>query len=897
MADMLFSSPRPSLSLWLVTATLLGTTLAAEPQYVAAKIGGKRFRVRDDRQPSLFTTDFGDCLGRSVIDVARFNAAYYKDNNTVLFHLGGHAALTNESIMMSIGVYAYGQTHFSLLFDPCKANIWSACPVEAHTPIEVAGIIPVSPADVSGIPDIALSIPDFEGEAILRIFSNSTQSEIACFAAQITNGNTFSHPVAVGSVLGVVTSIAVLSSFATVVYGDNIRLMRKHYAHSVSVLVVFAVWHHIFYSGALPMNWPSVLVAFRSNYAWAGGMIYSDHMQSTINTFVVSGKRNISRVHGTEIGVADTNPDERYNIDKRRDFPEAFIIPTWGDQDEKKTYDRRFMSTPVKQERMGASNGFKFHGQLVKPGLPLPGNYSGFAGTLAHERIPASSAFLTGFIWFLILITCVASSVVALKLILEGLSRMKLLKHNRLAMFRAHYLGFAAAAVLRTLFIGFFVMMFLTMSQFSYLASPEPVAIACVVFLTMLVGLGGLVGYACFYKLKVGDYVSEPDRLIVQKGKAFGFIPWYFFSRESRSPRSEDKTYVCSMRWWKTWTVLEEKSIHEDEDYTMKFGWLASRFRRTRWWFFVIWLVYEFIRACFHAGTAVKPMVQVLGLMAVEIIAFASMICLRPFEGQRSNVIVVYFLGFSKVSTVALSATFDAQFNLPRIPATVVGVLIIVIHGLLTIVTVIFVFVGAVTSYMSVMRNREEMRPKGWNSIRRKYFEHVDFRLLDLPRPSPIPPKPILERPQEPYFNVRAVKRLAKVEDEDIEFMQEICSDLSTTELLLSRQNTDGVRDPFLQRGRADSVQSQRSYSSLPRGARLHRASWSTHNLAQSYPAGRRRTMSNSMVYTPDGLNCPSSKALPRSDTQFGSLEDPARQPSPLTPDNSQPRTPSSAGR
>jgi len=77
----------------------------------------------DARKPSLYTGNFGDCLGDSLINVTRFDAAYYKDNQTVLFHLTGNSGLMNESMMMYIGVFAYGESRFDLTFNPCQANI------------------------------------------------------------------------------------------------------------------------------------------------------------------------------------------------------------------------------------------------------------------------------------------------------------------------------------------------------------------------------------------------------------------------------------------------------------------------------------------------------------------------------------------------------------------------------------------------------------------------------------------------------------------------------------------------------------------------------------------------------------------------------------------------------
>lgn len=60
---------------------------------------GKSIWLPDARKPALYTQDFGDCSGNSLINVTRFDAAYYKDNMTVLFHLEGNTNVANESLM------------------------------------------------------------------------------------------------------------------------------------------------------------------------------------------------------------------------------------------------------------------------------------------------------------------------------------------------------------------------------------------------------------------------------------------------------------------------------------------------------------------------------------------------------------------------------------------------------------------------------------------------------------------------------------------------------------------------------------------------------------------------------------------------------------------------------
>jgi hypothetical protein len=714
---------------------------------------------------------------------------------------------------------------------------------------------------VAGIPDLALSIPDFEGQAILRLFSNTTQAEIGCFAAQITNGNSFRQKIEVGTILGLFTSVAAFSSFATTVCGDNITEMRKHYAHSPSVMVVFAVWHHIYFSGALSMNWPNVLVAFWSNYAWAGGMIYSEHMQNTINDFIGSNKGNTSHVGAA--GTGENNPGLGGGYDIH-------------------TIYKRGLADPY--------SGFSYTGQPVKPGLPLPGNFSGFAGTLAQDRIPASNAFMTCLLWSLILIACVIASILVLKVTLEGLSKTQMIRRDRLSFFRAHFVRYTMHAVLRAAFIGFFMIAFVSMFQFSYLRSPGPVAVACAVFLLVVFGIGSAAGLACYCK---GKHAFEPDRLNIEKKKIWTAIPWLAILRQSEFPRSEDKTYIGSIPWWRLRTS-GTKSVHEDEIFIKSFGWLASRYRRTRWWFFAVWLVYEFIRASFLAGASGRPLVQVLGLLGVEVVAFLGTMYLRPFEGQRLNVVLIYLLGFSKVSTTALSAAFDTRYNLPRIPATVIGIIIIVIQGLLTIIVLVTIVVGAITSYFSITRSREQIRPRRWMPNRQRYFDRIDRQAPDNPQARSVRTKPVQEIEKGPYFSVNQVRRMPKVEDEDVEFLQEIHSN-SVSRLLDSDQILGGCQERPSQRNRSASNQSAISYSALPRAARLHRPSWSSQDFADARRAGRARTMSNTTTSSLHDGSHPMSRVLPRLDTQFAGDERVDRQPSPLSANVSRSSTPTSS--
>ena len=134
--------------LFLLTLTsAANVAVSGNTKYVQTTTdSGETVWLPDSRKPALYTQNFGDCLGSSLINVTRFDAAYYKDNMTVLFHLEGNTNVANESLMSAIpssegfsrilayiitvyiGVFAYGEARFDLTFNPCNAQIYRSVP-------------------------------------------------------------------------------------------------------------------------------------------------------------------------------------------------------------------------------------------------------------------------------------------------------------------------------------------------------------------------------------------------------------------------------------------------------------------------------------------------------------------------------------------------------------------------------------------------------------------------------------------------------------------------------------------------------------------------------------------------------------------------------------------------
>ncbi|KAI5917664.1 hypothetical protein F4810DRAFT_716261 [Camillea tinctor] len=868
------------LAIFAGVALMVPAICAQETVYInGTGLDGATRQLALDRTPALYTGNFGDCLGgQSLLNVTRFDVGLYYDNSTFLLHLDGTTNIRREDVILYISLNMYGDSTFNMTVNPCSsdANINSLCPLNASQPITAFASFTVNQQQVSDIPESAWEIPDLEGFARIQIFANSSETEIGCFQAVLENGHTFSQVRALSPVLGIFAAIAIVASFMTAAYGVSIPHMRAHYAHSLSVLVVFETYHSIFYSGALSLNWPSVLPAWWSNFAWAAGLVPVPAVVQSVDPFVgVSG--NASQAGGAGSTVLNNNGGLAQQI-YGRSIVSVFAGGLW----------KRFSGVAgdvanslPKRQAYNPSDPYDYNwdGSPVKPGMPLPGTWIGFAGELSQLNIPAPSAFTIGLIWLLVVIGLVIVVIVAFKFFLEGLVKVRLVKKHRFEFFRANWTRYLSLAIQRTLLIAFFSIMTLSMYQFSSHGAAGPTAIAAIVFVVFIIGIVGLALYAVQCRLHSGKFASGSDRILLQRGKLWGRIPWVVPMRASQLGEKELGEKPAASLPFVRWHFVDDDpsraNVHRDESYIRRFGWLSARYRLSRWWFFAFWLGYQFVRACFLGAATGNPLAQVFGLFVVDILALVIIAALKPFEGQRNTAIAVWLLGLAKIAVTGLSIAFLPDFNLDRLGATVIGLVIIIIQALLTVALFILIVLGAFSTWLSLSRNRENFSPSRLEGVRVRYYEHIEKRAagtLPLPKPmsqstpSTEPKRESTEQfpelPRQSHFSVNSIRRISKIGEEDEDDIAEIQPAPCRT--------TSPMRRP----DRTTSVSSQRSISSLPRAARGHRASWSSRDFTQ-FPTDMERAspaLKRRLSGGPQGLRPTNAVGLLQGDTSMSNL-------------------------
>ncbi|KAI5464313.1 hypothetical protein BGZ63DRAFT_351430 [Mariannaea sp. PMI_226] len=807
--------PSATLRFFLFVIAFLPTAFARETVYInGTGYDGVTRELDVSRRPDLYTGDFADCMnGQSLFNVTKFDTAYYRDNLTVLFHLDGSTNIRQESIMLHIQVDVYGENRFNTTYEPCAGGISSMCPIKAGVPIVAYAALNLTSDDAQGFPGMALNVPDLEGFARLRIFANSTQSEIGCFQAVLKNGQSFSQPKILGSIMGGLICLAVLASFATAIYGLQIPHMRMHYAHSFSLLVIFETFQSIFFLGALSVDWPSLLPAWWSNFAWTAGMFASDSMLSSLSSFTgISG-------NASQVGGAGSVPINNGGGLSQQIYGRSLASNTGSNTFPSSDSDT--LLSLARRDVYNASNPYDYNwaGKPRNPGMPLPGDFTGFAGTLSMVNVPQRDAFIIGLIWLLVALGGVALFVIASKILLDVLRKSNLLKTDGFDYFRSHWVGYMVSGLLRTLFIAFFAMMTLATFQFSLRGPAGPTAVAAIVFIIFL-GFACLATYACSLRLREGKYEVSPDTIRLEQGHLFKTVPFVAATRESKigeEEQAEKPRLFGTIPFFRLRFIdndANRPTTNQDSAYIKRFGWLSGRYRSARWWFFMAYLGYQFIRACFIGAGSQNPLAQVYGLFVVELLTLILIIKLKPFEGSRNTVVAAWLLSIAKIITTGISIAFLPSFNISRTAVTILGMIILVIQAFLALVVVILVVVGIFSTWMSLSRNREEF-PGYLDGLRVQYFEHIEARTGDMPA-HPKSPKP------EGTFNVRDVRRNSQFNG-----VEQFPSLPGSEDAVLHPMH------PLNTRSRANSAGSRRSVNSLPRTGRTHRASWSSKELAE----------------------------------------------------------------
>ncbi|EPX70832.1 Trp-like ion channel [Schizosaccharomyces octosporus yFS286] len=260
-----------------------------------------RIKKRPDNR--LYTAEYTSCMQDSLVSFDRFDATYYSRNLSIVLDIHGRSNL-DANVTFDIVVDAYGSQRARFTFDPCDMNLGNVCPIKKDSIIEAQGVLPISYQDVKMVPNLAWTIPDFEGFVKFRMYrtedlENSSINEaqsLACISASLKNGHTFQKRVILAlSIFSFCLAIVGFLGFCAIGMKHDLYMLRPVITNSMpSIQYIVDFLHCIVLTSAVGVEQPKILVSWSSNFAWIIGLIPDKKLKNSINSFLKhsGGDRN-----------------------------------------------------------------------------------------------------------------------------------------------------------------------------------------------------------------------------------------------------------------------------------------------------------------------------------------------------------------------------------------------------------------------------------------------------------------------------------------------------------------------------------------------------------------------------------------------------------------------------
>jgi hypothetical protein len=158
-------------------------------------------------------------------------------------------------------------------------------------------------------------------------------------------------------------------------------------------------------------------------------------------------------------------------------------------------------------------------------------------------------------------------------------------------------------------------------------------------------------------------------------------------------------------------------ALYSEEPHLSALGALYAANRQPRWFQFTIYLVASFIRSCFISFGHTHGLVQVIGLVVVELLIFGTIIVFRPGHTRGSDVLSL-FLSIVRISTTAALIPFvNEPIGLDPIPRVVVGIVIAIVCCVGIIVLFVNFFVNLAIWRSVFRRKNKEHREKAKGEV------------------------------------------------------------------------------------------------------------------------------------------------------------------------------------
>lgn len=568
-------------------------------------------------EPILQSTSLNACQENSGFSASLFKVVFTPNNNTANIDVVAVSSVQGM-VVFDITITAYGFEIIKTKVNPCDTDLAGLCPM-------TAGKIPLNfnldiPKDaISKIPGIAYAFPDLDAK--VKVFFNMTNGpeagkSVACVEADISNGKTVDL-IGVKWATAIVAGLALVSS--AVMSGLGHYNAASHVA--ANALSLFGYFQSQAMLGLTGVRLPPVVMSWTQDFQWSMGIIRLEFMQDALTWYQRA-------TGGTPSTIFDTLTTVSVQVEKRALAMVRRSVAMMP----------RAVAEPIKALAK-RSNIQTSSGSYIVFGMQRVAFRAG---------IESTNLFMTGLIFFCLLVIFITASVAAFRFACEFAVKKKFMPSDKFLEFRNGWLTVLKGILFRLTLIGFPQMTILCFWEFTQNDSAAEIVLA----IFFLFGMTLTLGWAAFKVIRIAR------RSIVMHN---------------------NPAYI----------------LFSDPQALNKWGFLYVQFRASAYYFIVPVLVYTLIKAMFIGLAQKSGTTQAVSFIVIEAAALIGASVLRPWMDKSTNSFNIAICAMGFVNSLFLMI-FTEVFNQPPLVTGVVGVVLWIANAVFALVLLLMLIVTTV---------------------------------------------------------------------------------------------------------------------------------------------------------------------------------------------------------
>ncbi|KAK4121031.1 TRP-domain-containing protein [Parathielavia appendiculata] len=573
-------------------------------------------------EPILQSNSLNACQENSGFTASLFKVVFTPNNNTANVDIVAVSSVQG-SVVFDVSIRAYGYEIIRKEVNPCDAGLAGLCPMTAGK-IPLNFNLAVGKDAISQIPSIAYTFPDLDAK--VRVFINRTDGEdagksVACVEADISNGKTVDL-LGVKWATAIVAGLALVSS--AIVSGLGHQNAAAHVA--ANALSLFSYFQAQAMIGLTGVPLPPVVMSWTQDFQWSMGIIHLEFMQDIFTWYQRATGGTPSNIFDSLTTVSVQVEKRAMSLAKRSlaMMPRTIVEP---------------LSDLMKRDLIKRANIQTSSGSYIVFGIQRVAFRAG---------IESTNLFMTGLVFFCLLVIFTCAAVAAFKGFCEVAVKNRWMPNDRFLEFRNGWLTVLKGILFRLTLIGFPQMTILCLWEFTQKDSAAEVVLA--VF--FLVGMTVTLGWAAFKVI-----------MIARRSVTMHHNPAYI--------------------------------LFSDPQALNKWGFLYVQFRASAYYFIVPVLSYTLVKAMFVAFAQSKGTIQAVGFLILEAAALIAASVLRPWMDKKTNSFNIAICAMNFVNSIFLMIMTEV-FNQPPLVTGVVGVVLWIANAVFALILLIMLILSTV---------------------------------------------------------------------------------------------------------------------------------------------------------------------------------------------------------